>query len=83
MEVKVEKLRGQFRNALLGAIFMLKDMGLCPDDLVENNIFREEPFSRGNVAREFFRVAKEGKIEEVRRFLLEVPYIIYEHDECN
>ena len=82
MEVKIEKLRGQLRGRVLGAIFLLKDMGIYPDEIVEHNIFRNEPFSRGKVAIDFFRAVKENDINLTKQFLREVPYIIYEHDEC-
>jgi hypothetical protein len=62
MEVKIEKLRGQLRGRILSAIFLLKDMGIYPDEIVEHNIFRTEAFSRGKVAIDFFRAVKEGDI---------------------
>ena len=82
MEIKIEKLRGQLRGRVLSAIFLLKDMGIYPDEIVEHNIFRTEAFSRGKVAIDFFRAVKEGDIALTKHFLKTVPYIIYEHDEC-
>lgn len=54
------------RGRILSAIFLLKDMGLYPDEIAANNIFRDEPFSRGKVAIDFFKAVKDGDIEKTR-----------------
>ena len=63
MDEKVEKLRGHFRRSILETVFMLKDIGLKPDQINESKIFHHEPFSRGVTARKFFQAVKDGNYD--------------------
>jgi hypothetical protein len=56
-------------------------MNVTPTMLMDGKIFPNEPFSRGDVAKEFFEMVKDGNESKIRIMLRRDRFLIYEFDE--
>ena len=64
----------------MDCIFLLQDMKMTPETLMEHKIFHTEPYHRGQKARQFFEAVKTGKYQDVKEMISEDKFIIYEFD---
>ena len=55
-------------------------MRLTPDELVDQWVFPQKPFQRGNLALFWFYAVKENKFKLVKKLIELQRFIIYEYD---
>lgn len=56
-------------------------MNVTPGMLMDGNIFPTQPFSRGELTKEFFEYVKDGNLSKIRIFLRRDRFLNYEFDE--
>ena len=60
---------------------LIKQMGLCPKIIVEQNIFPYEPF-QSEYSKAFFEAVKFSNYDRIERLLAIDRFLVFQYDEC-